>query len=130
MVHGAQDWTSVTRPARMERLPTQQIVSWSEVSTVPAGTYSQADVYTVPTGKELHIAYVVISCEVSCIQRFELIDNTYAFIGSYYDTVAIFTPAEKGTYVLAAGHTLKRGIYNFDTSGRTFRIVIHGTLVG
>jgi len=123
---GLPDWFIPTFPARVIVAAGQATFSVTANGSVTAGSSANVTTYTVPSGKRLFINYIDVSCEVSCLQRFQLLDDTDVFEDLWLDVSKSIGYPEGATYTIDAGATLAFKCYNNDTSDRTFYVTILG----
>lgn len=108
-----------------KELPTAYRWHWAGQITQPAGTYSEYDVYTVPSDRRLVVESTYLSSNVKgVVQQVDMLEwdgaTLYRFGGTFFDCQAPLPLS----YKIIGGKSLRIRTYNYDTEERVIWVVI------
>lgn len=122
------DYEDPTRPTRpvLGSGQARYIGVGSGIVTANGGT---GELEVTPDPGELYnIASLFFSCTHSCVQEWRIYVNDVIVHRGEFDVSKFIPFPESGMYVLTSSDTLKLEVVNNDTSNRTMRMNITGTI--
>lgn len=108
-----------------KELPTAYRWHWAGQVSQPARTYSEYEVYSVPSDRRLVVEAAILSSDVKgVVQRVDFLEGPevplYRFGGTFFDCQA-WVPIN---YKMVGGKILRMYTYNYDTEDRIIWVVI------